>query len=255
MAAPLCGDVWACPDQQCVRAGSSIKGNIVTNFFAPVPLSSIKVRILGLQTIVDPQKESDVADSSTTTRFFEQEVQCWVAAEAAAGSGAQGTQELREHLCFPFDIALPPSLPASFKWLGPDSSSASVEYKIVPVCTAGDGRSEAAVRTHAHAFKMLEALDLPLLMTSVSGSTSEKLKFDGSGNACECSLQLPRALLFAGETVAAVVTVANKSRSPTASSASHIHMSQTPPPPPSAAALSACAWRSPRRSRAALAGA
>jgi len=207
MTAPLCGDVWACPDQHCVRAGSRIKGNIVVNFFAPVNLLSIKVRVVGLQTIVDPQKESDVAESATTTRFFEQEMQCW--ASAAAGGGGQ---ELREHSCFGFDLPLPPSLPASFKWLGPDSSSASVEYKIVPVCTAGDGRSEVGVRAHAHGFKLLEALELPLLMTCASGSTSKKLKFDGSGGGCECSVQLPRALLFAGESVPVVVNVANKSR-------------------------------------------
>ncbi len=193
-----------------------IKGNVVADFVAPVRLFSIKVRIVGVQTIVDPQKASDVADSATSTRFFEHEQQCWASASAAPGSGEaaqQEPQELNGHMLFGFEIELPASLPASFKWLGPDASSASVEYKIVPLCISTlDGRTEAAVRAHPHSLKLLEALDLQLLMTSVSAATTKKPKFDGGASACDCTLQLPRALLFVGESVPVIVTIANKSR-------------------------------------------
>ncbi len=201
-----------------VRAGTTITGNVVADFQAPMPLLSIKVRIVGVQTIVDPQKASDIAETATSTRFFEHEQQCWASVTASVtASGhdavAQQPQELSGHMCFSFEIQLPADLPASFMWLGPDQSSASVEYKIVPLCiSSADGRTAAGVRSHAQPFKMLEALDLQLLMTSASSSTTKKLKFDGGGSSCECALQLPRALLFAGESIPVIVSVSNKSR-------------------------------------------
>jgi hypothetical protein len=194
-----------------VRAGSSVKGSVVANFVSPVRLFSIKVRLVGMQTTVDPQKASDGAESAASSCFFDHEQQCW--ASASVEAGGDGAQELSGHMCFSFDIELPSNLPASFKWLGPDSSSATVEYKIVPMCISeADGRTHSAVRAHSHAFKLQEALDLPLLMTSASASAHKRMKLDGGGGACEVELQLPRTLLFAGECVAALVTISNKSR-------------------------------------------
>ena len=172
----------------------------------PIHLFCIKVRVVGVQTIVDPQKSGGAAETASSTRFFELEQQCW------GSSPASDAQQLSGHTCFSFDLQLPANLPASFKWIGPNSSSASVEYTILPVCISTlDGRTDAGVRVHPHPFKMLECLDLPLLMTATSGSAIKKLKFDGSGGVLECSLQLPRTLLFTGETIPAVVTIENKS--------------------------------------------
>ena len=179
---------------------------MVANFATPIHLFCIKVRVVGVQTIVDPQKSGGAAETASSTRFFELEQQCW------GSSPASDAQQLSGHTCFSFDLQLPANLPASFKWIGPNSSSASVEYTILPVCISTlDGRTDAGVRVHPHPFKMLESLDLPLLMTATSGSAIKKLKFDGSGGVLECSLQLPRTLLFTGETIPAVVTVENKS--------------------------------------------
>lgn len=192
----------------------------------PTPLFSIKVRVVGVQTIVDPQKSGGAAEAASSTFFFELEQQCW------GSSNASDAQQLSGHMCFSFDIQLPPNLPASFKWLGPNSSSASVEYKVLPVCISTlDGRTEAGVRVHPHPFKLLESLDLPLLMTGTSGSATKKLKFDGSGGVFECSLQLPRALLFTGETIPAVVTIENKSGYAQLPALPH-QPHHSPPPPP-----------------------
>ncbi len=122
-----------------------------------------------MQTIADPQKASGASESAACSCFFEREQQCWTSSAAVAGS--DGTQELSGHMCFSFDIQLPPDLPASFKWLGPDASTASVEYKLVPLCIeAPDGRTVAAVRTHPQPLKLQETLNLPLLMTGAAAS-------------------------------------------------------------------------------------
>jgi hypothetical protein len=194
---------------QCARSGTSIKGSIVANFLRPIRLLCIKARFVGVQTIVEPQKAGGSSESAVSC-FVELEQQCWA---ASAASGGDGLQELSGHMCFSFDLQLPPNLPASFKWLGPDASSASVEYRIVPLCVAApDGRAEAAVRAHAQPLKLQEALQLPLLMTGAIANSSTRMKLDQAGGCVELALQLPRTLLFAGETVVAVATVCNKSR-------------------------------------------
>jgi hypothetical protein len=175
-----------------MRSGSTIKGEVVANFNAPVRLSSIRVRIVGLQTIVDPQNSNDIAECATSTRFFEHEQQCWPSSAVLGDDTSKRANEVQElcgHMVFSFMMELPSNLPASFKWIGPDSSSASVEYKLMPLCdSAVDGRTEAGINTHVQSLKLLEALDLPLLMTAVTGNAGTKLKGGVAivNNRCVC---------------------------------------------------------------------